>query len=115
MVSAQGSYTPTPRVRLEGGLRTMQCPDCTRFVVAEGGIHLRLPLGRWAPFLSGGVGVTSDPDFVGTGEHVFAGVGVVREPEDRPWGIQFEVRGRQLDPGNRMVEVGLGLTVRIGG
>lgn len=112
MISALGSYTPTPRVRVEAGLRTMRCADCSRFIIAEGGVQLRLPLDDWAPYLAGGVGVSSDPDFVGTREHFFAGVGAVHEPRDRPWGLQFDVRGRQLDQGNRMVEVGLGLTIR---
>jgi hypothetical protein len=114
-IFALGSYTPTPRVRVEGALRGMRCADCTRFLMAEGGVQLRLPLGEWAPFLAGGVGVTSDPDFVGTREHVFAAVGMAREPAERPWGLQLEVRGRQLDPGNRMVEVALGLTLRLRG
>jgi hypothetical protein len=110
VVSAVGSYTPTPRLRVEAGVRTMRCADCFRFVMAEGGVQLRLPLGHWAPFLAAGAGVTSDPEFVGTREHLYAGVGTTREPRDRPWGIQLEVRGRQLDPGNRLVEVSLGLT-----
>jgi hypothetical protein len=115
MISAHGSYTPTPRIRVEAGVRTMRCADCSRFVVGEGGVQLRLPLGDWAPYLSGGAGVSSDPDFVATRDHFFAGIGVVREPRDRLWGLQFDVRGRQLDRGNRMVEVGLGLTIRIRG
>jgi hypothetical protein len=115
VASAHASYTPTPRVRAEAGVRWMGCADCSRFVMAEGGVHLRLPLGDWAPYLAGGGGVSSDPDFMGTQGHLFAGVGTVREPQDRPWGLQFDVRGRQMDPGNRMVEVALGVTIRIRG
>jgi hypothetical protein len=115
MISAQGSYTPTPRIRVESRVGTMRCADCSRFVMGEGGVQLRLLLGDWAPYLVGGAGVISDPDFVGTREHFFAGVGTVHEPQDRPWGLQFDVRGRQLDRGNRMVEVGLGFTIRIFG
>jgi hypothetical protein len=114
-LSALGSYTPTPWFRVEAGVRGMRCADCSRFVIAEGGVQLRLPLGEWAPYLAGGLGMSSDPDFVGTREHVFVGVGAVREPQDRPWGLQLDVRGRQLDPGNRLVEVGLGLTIRVRG
>lgn len=112
VISAVGSYTPTPRVRVEAGVRRMQCADCFRFLVAEGGIQLRLPLGVWVPFVAGGIGVTSDPEFVGTRGHLHAGLGIAREPRDRPWGLQFEVRGRQLDPGDRMGEVALGVTIR---
>jgi hypothetical protein len=111
VISAVGSYSPTTLLRVEAGVRTMRCADCFRFVIAEGGVQLRLPVGDWAPFVAGGIGVTSDPDFVGTREHLYVGVGTAREPRDRPWGIRLELRGRQLDPGNRMVEVSLGLTI----
>jgi hypothetical protein len=110
--SAVGSYTPTPRLRVEAGVRRMECADCFRFLMAEGGVQLRLPAGAWVPFLAGGVGVTSDPEFVGTRGHLHTGLGIALEPRDRPWGLQFEVRGRQLAPGDRMGEVTLGVTIR---
>lgn len=110
---ALGSFTPSPHIRVEATVRRMGCFDCERFVMAEAGVHFRLPMGAWAPYLSGGGGVTSDPDFVGTRGHAFAGVGTAWEQEEGPWGVQFEVRGRQLDPGSRLVEVTLAWTLRV--
>lgn len=112
VISATGSYTAWPILRVEASVRTLRCADCFTFVMAEGGLQVRLPLGDWAPFVAGGLGVTSDPEFVGTRAHLFTGVGAALEPGARPVGLELEIRGRQLDAGNRMVEVSLGVTLR---
>jgi hypothetical protein len=97
------AYSPTPHLVVEGGARWHDCVDCTRFLIGEAGVQLRRPGERWAPFVGAGVGISSDPDFMGNPLGLHASVGSWVWLSDT-WGIQLEARGRQVGRGDHMGE-----------
>jgi len=107
-------YDLGPNLMIEAGVRRHQCVDCDRFLIAEGGLHLKYPGRTFSPYVAGGYGVVSDPEFMGTEHGLHAAVGVWLWPE-RPWGLRTEVRGRQAGKGDGMGEASVLLTRRLPG
>jgi hypothetical protein len=99
----------TPNATAELGARWHHCFDCDRFVTGEAGVRFHLPMTGFAPFLAGGGGVASDPEFFGTEWGPWAAAGSEIHLRDR-WSLHVEARGRRIRRGSTMGEVTLGLT-----
>jgi hypothetical protein len=100
-VAAMAGYRISPALLVEGSVRRHMCFDCDRFVIAEGGLQLGYPGRRMGPFVSGGYGVSSDPEFMGTESGFYLGVGswIWATPA---WGVQLELRGRKVGASDAM-------------
>jgi hypothetical protein len=105
------SYSPLPFLVVEGGARWHGCVDCHRFAVVEAGVQLLHRGERFSPFAAVGGGRSSDPEFMGTewGLHSSVGSWVWWTPE---WGLQLELRGRQVGSGAYMGELSAGVARR---
>lgn len=104
-------YALRPSLLATASGRWHDCFDCDRFLIAEIGLQLRDPAGAWRPFVGGGIGLASDPEFFGDRFGVHAGVGtwLWLSPS---WGLVGEVRGRTVGSGDGMADVTLGLAWR---
>jgi hypothetical protein len=91
---------------IEAGLRWLDCFDCGRFRIYEGGLQLRYPGSRAQPFIAAGVHRSSDPEFMGSRTGAYAAVGVWLGSWQR-FSLALEARGRALGSGNRMGEATL--------
>jgi hypothetical protein len=94
-VTAMAGYRLSPALLVEGAVRRHQCFDCDRFLIAEGGLQVGYPGRTVSPFVSGGYGTSSDPEFMGTATGFYLGFGSWLWPM-APWGVKLEVRGRQV-------------------
>ena len=110
-ILGMGGYAPAPFLLVEAAVRWHQCFDCDRFVIVEGGLQLRYPGRRLEPFVAGGVGLSSDPEFMGDqfGLHAAAGTWIRVSPR---WGLKTEVRGRQVGGGDLMGEASVAVAYR---
>jgi len=99
-------YGLAPSLMVVASGRWHDCFDCRRFLVAEGSLQLRHRGRRMQPFVAAGVGVSSDPDFMGdkVGLHAAVGTWLWLSPR---WGLQAELRGRQVGRGDAMAELSL--------
>lgn len=79
--------------------------------MAEGSLQLRHPGRTVQPFVAVGVGLSSDPEFMGDRFGPHAAVGTWLWPCPR-WGVQAEVRGRSLGSGHRMGEASVAVARR---
>lgn len=104
-------YAPTPHVVIVGSGRWHGCFDCDRFLMVEASLHVRHPGPTWQPYAAAGLGMMSDPEFIGTrfGGHVGAGTWWWPSPS---WGLQADVRGRHVGRGDGIIEVSLAVAHR---
>lgn len=108
------AYGPLPWLLVEAGARWHRCPDCHGFSVVEGGVQLRRPAERVSPFVAVGGGRSSDPEFMGSEWGLHASVGSWFWLPDN-WGLQLELRGRQVGSGAHMGEFSVGVARRFPG
>jgi hypothetical protein len=114
MLSSGIAYAPLPMLSfgLEG--RWHRCFDCKRFFLAEASVQLRSRGRTFAPFVAGGGGLASDPDFIGERGSAHLAVGMWLRPGN-DWALQLEVRGRRIEGGDGMGEASVSLARRIRG
>lgn len=106
-------YDVTRVLSVGATARWHACADCDRFLIGEGGVQLRYPGRVFAPFVAVGAGLSSDPEFMGDEFGLHAAVGT-RFWATPGWGLQLELRGRQVGRGDHMGELSLGVTRRFG-
>ncbi len=109
-------YVLTPALMIEGGLRRHACFDCDRFMIVDAGLQARHRGDRFSPFVSAGVGLSSDPEFMGSGWGAQAAVGSWVRLGGK-WDLQLELRGRQVgfSSSNHMGELSVGVAHRFTG
>lgn len=105
-------YALTPALSVGATARWHGCPDCDRFLIGEAGAQLRYPGRVLQPFVALGAGLSSDPAFMGDQVGLHAAVGTWIWPTAR-WGLQLELRGRQVGRGDHMGELSLGIGRRL--
>jgi hypothetical protein len=105
----------TAGLSIEASARRHFCFDCDRFVIADAGASWTVPArGRVRPFLSGGIGFTSDPEFFGHSWSPYLSVGAWYWPTEK-WGGQLALRGRRVAGDLGLAEATVSLARRWGG
>jgi hypothetical protein len=106
VVRALAEYGLTSTLLLEADAGWHRCFDCSRFLLLDAGVQARRPRGALRPFLSGGVGVVSDAELMGTRLGAYGAVGAWFGAWERV-ALQLQLRGRLLGSGDHMSELTL--------